>query len=72
MEQELRKAFEEVTTRNVKAVVEHSNETRRIVREFEDKITTLVNRVRQYDDRLNILQTQLSALQARTFAGGTE
>jgi hypothetical protein len=37
-EKEMRKAFEEVTTRNVQAAINYSTETRKIVRELEKKV----------------------------------
>jgi ABC-type Zn uptake system ZnuABC Zn-binding protein ZnuA len=44
-EKEMRKVFEEVTTNNVNAVVGHSNATRDMVRELENKINTLENNI---------------------------
>ena len=70
-DREVLKAFEEVTTRNVRAAVEHSNETRNIVRVLESKIEILEGRLQQYEQRFAQIQTQLTTIQARVFSGGT-
>lgn len=71
-ERELKKAFEEVTTRNVKAAVEHGNETRRLTRELEQKVTLLQGTMRQYDDKLSVLSQQIVNLQMKIYKGGTD
>ena len=70
-ERELRKAFEEVTTRNVQATVSHSNETRRIVRELEKKIELLEGIVRNQNTIIDSLRLQLANVQTKVFSGGT-
>lgn len=70
-DREVLQAFEETTTRNVQAAVSHSNETRNIVRALEARLETLEGQVHQYEDRIALLQTQLTTLQARVFSGGT-
>ncbi len=70
-EKELRLAFEEVTTNNVKAVVDHSNETRKIVRELEDKLNSLGDLIRNYDTTIDLLKQQITHLQMKMFSGGT-
>ncbi len=70
-EREVKKAFEEVTTRNVKANIEFSNETRNIVRNMEKKIELLESIIRQYDEKFSNINTQLSIIQGKLYAGGT-
>jgi len=71
MEKELRKAFEEVTTSNVKASIDFTNETRKMFRGLSDKFDSLEARMTQYDEKLQLLQKQVSIMQAIVFRGGT-
>jgi len=70
-EKELRKVFEEVTTNNVKAILEHGNTTRKIVRDLEDRIRQQDNLLQQYEQRMQTIQNQITLLQSRVFSGGT-
>jgi len=70
-DKELRKAFEEVTTNNVRASVEHGNNTRKLVRELEEKVLLLEGMLRQYDEKFALLNSQLNRLQSKVFSGGT-
>lgn len=70
-EKELRQAFEEVTTNNVKAAVEHSNESRKLIRELEKKIVSLDGEIRTYNSRIELMQQQIAMLQAKLYQGGT-
>lgn len=70
-EKELRKVFEDVTTRNVTAVVDHSNETRKLIRELEDKIKSLENMVLNQQQLVAEMRSQLAFVQAKIYAGGT-
>jgi hypothetical protein len=63
--------FEEVTTRNVKAVVQHANLTRDLVKELETKVKSLDGLVRQYDAKIELLQKQIVVLQTKLFSGGS-
>ncbi len=71
-EKELRLAFEEVTTNNVKAVIEYSSETRKLVRDLESKIESLDNLIRNYDTTIDLLKQQIVHLQMKMFSGGTQ
>lgn len=71
-ERELRKAFEEVTTRNVKAILDHNNETRKMVIELINKINTLEGKVREQDGTISQLRMMLSTIQAKVYQGGTD
>ena len=70
-EKELRKVFEETTTRNVTAAIGHGNETRRLVRELENKIKVLEGTIDQYKEKLEFLQKQITGLQQRAYINGS-
>lgn len=70
-DKEIRKAFEEVTTRNVKAAVNHSNDTRKIVRDLEAKILHLEEISRAKDNVINDMRQQISLIQQQLYSGGT-
>ena len=70
-EREMRKVFEDVTTKNVKATVAHSNETRRLLRELENKVKLLEEQLRQSNERIGELRTFITHLQSKVFSGGT-
>jgi hypothetical protein len=69
-EKELRKAFEEVTTRNVRSAVDHGNETRRLTREIEEKIARLEMQVMQQRKLIDDLQTQVTSLNIVLYSNG--
>lgn len=68
---ELRKVFEEVTTKNVKTIQEYSTSTRTIVRELENKVKNLQDKLLQQTEEISILRQNLSNIQAKMFRGGT-
>lgn len=70
-EKELRKAFEEVTTNNVRAILDHANSSRKMVRELEEKVLQLEELLRQYDNRFATMQNQITNLQAKLYRGGS-
>lgn len=70
-ELELRKAFEEVTTNNVKAILEHGNTTRKLVKEMMERIDRLEGQIGALNKRIDSQHQQISFLQARAFSGGT-
>jgi predicted RNase H-like nuclease (RuvC/YqgF family) len=70
-EKELRQAFEEVTTKNVKTVVEYTTQTRELVRELEEKIRKLEGLVHSQNQTISALRVQLATVQAKVFSGGT-
>ena len=71
-ELETRKIFEDVTTNNVKTGIDFANDTRRLFRELEDKVTHLSNMVRQQEETINDLRLSLVVIQTKLFSGGTE
>ena len=71
MEKELRKAFEETTTRNVNAILAHSNQTRKMLRESEKKIESLNDLIELQNETINLLRTQLVSIQSAFYRSGT-
>ena len=71
MEKELRKAFEEVTTNNVKAILDHTNSTRKSIIETQKEVKTLKQMITDQNETINNLRMQLSKIQAIVFKGGT-
>ena len=71
-ELEVRKVFEETTTRNVTAILDHSNKTRAIVKELEEKIKKMEETIRVFNNMIDEMRKQLSFVQAELYKGGTE
>lgn len=70
-EKEMRKAFEEVTTRNVTAAIEFSNETRKMVQGLTKKVAHLEQAVIDKDKVINVLREQVVHLQQKMYLGGS-
>jgi len=70
-ELELKKAFEETTTRNVKMILDHSNETRRLVLILEQKILTIEQSIQIQNEKLEFIKKLLADLQGIIYKGGT-
>lgn len=70
-EKELRKAFEDVTTNNVKAVADFSQGTRDIVRSIETRMARLEEERRQDKSLIEKLRLQLADVQTKVYSGGT-
>ena len=70
-ELELRKAFEEVTTRNVQAAINYTNETRKIVRVLEEKILHLEKLAQAKDKEIAVMREQISVVQQKLYQGGS-
>jgi uncharacterized protein HemX len=70
-EKELRKAFEDVTTNNVKAVVDFSQGTRKLIRELEQRMNRLEEERKQDKALLESLRMQLANVQTKVYSGGT-
>lgn len=65
MNKEVFKAFEEVVNRNLKTVVAHSNDTRRMLRIQEQKVHHLEKALLKRDEEINNLKMQLSKVQQK-------
>jgi 6-phosphogluconate dehydrogenase (decarboxylating) len=70
-ELELRKVFEETTTRNVNTMLDHGNETRKIVRELQEKVNQQDATIREQNKTIEALKLQLSNVQIKLYSGGT-
>ena len=70
-EMEMRMAFEEVTTRNVQAAINYSNETRKIVRQLEEKILHLEALAQAKDQEIAAMRQQIAIIQGKLYSGGT-
>lgn len=70
-EKELRKAFEEVTTNNVKAAVAYSTETRKLIRTLEQRQNRLEEERKQDKALIESLRKQLANVQTKIYSGGT-
>lgn len=71
-EKEMRQIFEETTTRNVKAMLQHGNDTRSLVKELEAKVKKLEENIRVFQGIIDEMRQQLSFVQAKLYSGGTE
>lgn len=69
-EREAKKAFEEVTTRNVKTILEYTRETRRIVRELEERVVNLEKANLGLEVKILDLQRQIQLLQIKLYNNG--
>jgi hypothetical protein len=70
-EKEMRKAFEEVTRKNVESVISFSNKTREMMRELEERVQALQNMVMNRDNDIKLIKQQLALLQTIAYSGGT-
>jgi len=70
-EKELRKAFEEVSNRNIKAVLEHSNQTRKMINELKDQVNNFQETLRNFEQKLNEIRKLLTNVQQKIYSGGT-
>lgn len=71
-ELELRKAFEDVTTKNVKIVVDYSTQTRELVRDLSQELKELKQMLVTRDVELAQLKQQISVVQGQIYIRGTE
>lgn len=70
-EKELRKAFEDVTTGNVKTILDFSTVTRKIVRDLETRVVSLELKLIEQNKVINELKMQLASVQMTLFNKGT-
>ena len=71
-EREAVKASEEVTRRNVKMILEFTNETRKMLLELRNMFDVLQGHVMNQKHEVDELRRQLSFVQQRQAAGGTK
>lgn len=70
-EKETRKAFEKVVKNNVLAAIEHSNETRKLIRDLETNVQTLQNAVLSRDQEIQEIKNQIALLLQQMVSKGT-
>jgi chaperonin cofactor prefoldin len=70
-DREFRKIFEETTTRNVRASIKFSNDTRVLIHTLEERVLKLEAQIIELNTQLEMFRTQLAPLQAIVFRGGT-
>ena len=70
-EKELRLVFEETTTRNVQAMLDHGNETRKLMRELQEKVRKQDDTIIELNKQIQAFKLQLANLQMEVYKGGT-
>lgn len=68
---EIYKAFEETTTRNIKMILDHSNQTRKNVKDLENKVEQLNEQIRIQNEIIENLRKLLVNIQVRVYSAGT-
>lgn len=70
-ELELRKAFEDATTQNVKMIVEFSQDTRKLTQELKQEVKQLKNLIVSKDTELDMIRKQMANIQQTLYSQGT-
>ena len=60
----------EVNKRNILAILEHGNVTRKQLREAQDKIKLLENLILEQKNRIDLFQSQVQNIQMKLYSGG--
>lgn len=71
-DKDLRRAFEDVTLRNLKTMTAYNEATREIVSQFEAQLNRMGDVIVLQNDIIARYENQLTALQQKVFSGGTE
>jgi hypothetical protein len=71
MEKELLQAFEETSNKNIQMILDHSNESRELVRDMETKVLQLEEQVRIQNKSIEDLRLLLVNVQMKVYSGGT-
>lgn len=70
-ELELRKIFEDVTTKNVRTIIEFTQDTRKLFRELSDVVDNLRKQLDVQNKTIAQLRLELTNVQTKLFSGGT-
>jgi len=70
-EREMKKAFEDVTTSNVRTMIAYCKETRALVHAFGEEVQELKRMVATRDTQTAELRRQLGILQGKIYKHGT-
>lgn len=68
---EMRKVFEETTTKNVKTVIDYTTQTRDLMRELEKTVKELKNMLVMRDKETTQFKQQISIIQSKLYTNGT-
>lgn len=68
---EVRHAYEEVVTRNVVAIKDFTQNTRKMVRGLEDEVKSLKLQIAMQNELMEQYTTQLAGIQMKLYSGGT-
>lgn len=71
-DKDYRRAFEEVTTRNVQVGLNYAEKTRKMVLDYSTEIKDLRNLITSQEESLAQMKAQLTAIQVRLYKGGTQ
>jgi len=64
-------ASEKVQRDNIQAVIQFAQDTRKIVRELDERVITLKNMIMTQQGTIANQQKQMAALQQQIYSGGT-
>lgn len=70
-ELQLRKAFEEVATKNLRTIQDYTTETRKMLRETEEHVKQLKNMIVAKDQELIQIKAQLATVLAKLYKSGS-
>ncbi len=70
-EKQLREIFEKTTIANIKAIISYNDQTQQLIRKLTGHVKDLDGVIRQFDEKLETLKKQLTALQAKVYQGGS-
>lgn len=60
----------EINRKNILAILEHGNITRKLLKESQEKVKDLENLVLQQTARIDLFQTQIQNIQMKMYSGG--
>lgn len=68
---ELWKIFEDTTTKNIKSILQHGNETRKQTKELEEKLLKMEKQIRLQNETIEGLRNQLVVVQSKLYQYGS-
>ena len=69
-ELEMRKVFEDTTTKNVRTVVAYTTETRKMFRELEERMHAYEAKISQQAQQIQTLQQQIAQIRGQLYRPG--
>lgn len=60
----------EINRKNILAILEHGNVTRKLLKESQENVKNLENLVLQQTARIDLFQTQIQNIQMKMYSGG--